>query len=81
MWELRAEGIQIYERCSICIADGRENRDCRECSLFNWPRWEFSLLWDRTIRKDRRTAEGWGADPWVWVVRFEQIEKPEGWPG
>lgn len=81
MWELRAEGIQIYERCSICIADGRENRDCRECSLFNWPRWEFSLLWDSTIRKDRRTAEGWGADPWVWVARFEQIEKPEGWPG
>lgn len=80
MWELRAEGIPIYERCRICIADGRENRDCRECSLYDQPRWEFSRLWDSTIRKDRLAAEGWAADPWVWVIRFERCERPEGWP-
>lgn len=80
MWELGAEGIPIYEQCRACMGDGRENRNCRECKRYNQPRWQFSRLWDGTIRKDRRTAEGWEANPWVWVVRFERCERPEGWP-
>lgn len=77
MWELRAEGIPIYERCRICIADGRENRDCRECSLYDQPRWEFSRLWDSTVPKRERASFGWAANPMVWVVRFERISKDE----
>ncbi len=77
MWELGAEGIPIYEQCRACIGDGRENRNCRECKRYDQPRWEFSRLWDGTIRKDRRKAEGWAANPWVWVVRFERVSREE----
>lgn len=77
MWELGAEGVQIYERCRICIGGGLENRDCRGCALYDQPRWEFSRLWDSTVRKDRLAAEDWAADPWVWVIRFEPCEEPK----
>ena len=41
---------------------------------------EFQRLWDSTIRQDRRAAEGWAANPWVWVICFERCSKPEEAP-
>lgn len=81
MRELAAEGIPIYEDCKRCLQRDRRDGACLICGKYYQPRWEFSRLWDSTIRKDRWAAEGWEANPWVWVIRFEQIEKPEGWPG
>lgn len=81
MRELAAEGIPIYEDCKRCLQRDRRDGACLICGKYDQPRWEFSRLWDSTIRKDRLAAEGWAADPWVWVIRFERIEKPEGWPG
>lgn len=37
----------------------------------------FSLLWDSTIRKADIDRYGWEANPWVWVIEFEQCEKPD----
>lgn len=81
MRELASEGIQIYEECKRCLQRDRRDGACLICGKYDQPRWEFSRLWDSTIRKDRLAAEGWAADPLVWVIRFEQIGKPEGWPG
>lgn len=81
MRELASEGIQIYEECKRCLQRDRRDGACLICGKYDQPRWEFSRLWDSTIRKDRLAAEGWAADPWVWVLRFKRIEKPEGWPG
>jgi hypothetical protein len=34
-------------------------------------------LWDKTIKKSDLDRYGWDANPWVWVIEFEQCEKPQ----
>lgn len=41
---------------------------------------DFARIWDSTIPKDKLDQYGYDADPWVWVIMFERIPKPEGWP-
>lgn len=41
---------------------------------------EFARIWDGTIKKSDLPENGWDANPWVWVIKFEKIKKPEGWP-
>ena len=38
---------------------------------------EFQLLWNSTIKKSDLERYGWNANPWVWVIKFENIEKEQ----
>lgn len=38
---------------------------------------EFIAIWDATIPKGQQNLYGWTANPWVWVIEFEQCEKPK----
>ena len=38
---------------------------------------DFAMIWDSTIKKSELNIYGWDANPWVWVIEFERVEKPE----
>ena len=40
----------------------------------------FIPVWENTIKAADLNKCGWDANPWVWVIEFERIERLEGWP-
>lgn len=40
---------------------------------------DFEYIWNSTIKPADKNVYGWKANPWVWVITFEQCQKPEGW--
>lgn len=36
---------------------------------------EFRDLWDSTLKKEQLKIYGWNANPFVWVIEFERVEK------
>lgn len=38
---------------------------------------EWKNLWNSTIKKSDINHYGWDANPWVWIIEFEQCEKPK----
>lgn len=48
--------------------------DCMNTGYREPPTVGFAELWDRLNAK---RGYGWDANPWVWVISFDRIEKPE----
>ena len=62
--EIRKEGLEPRFNVKDKFSDGIA-------------RGRFLELWNGTIKKSDLDRYGWDANPFVWVIEFEQCEKPE----
>ena len=74
--DVRVERLQEITSEQIC----REGVEVEYPHMLNGEekRYAFSALWNSTIKKSDLDRYGWDANPWVWVIEFEQCEKPKG---
>ena len=64
---LRVTDVRV-ERLQDCGNMQAKDEGCTCCA-------QFARLWDSTIKPADLDCHGWAANPWVWVIVFEQISK------
>lgn len=52
-----------------CVAEGIPPESLIEVGE-EFTRGQFADLWDSTVPKGKLAVSGWGANPWVWVIKF-----------
>lgn len=69
--DVRAEPLKNIKYFD-CLAEGIPYRQMEDDIIR-----DFAELWDSTIKPADRASYGWEANPWVWVIEFEQISRKE----
>ncbi len=72
---LRVTDVRVERLKDISNAPpGFENQVVREGFKYQC---DFIATWESTIQPADRAVCGWDANPWVWVISFERIEKEQ----
>lgn len=75
---LRVTGVRVERLRDMVLGDvlmeGITEADTYEST---WDRWHQT--WNSTIKPKDLGSYGWEANPWVWVISFERIDKPTDW--
>ncbi len=77
--DVRVERMQEVTGAGI-LAEGVNNGKSNPAMGKRWENMQriaFENLWNSTLKKSDLDRYGWAANPWVWVIEFEQCEKPE----
>lgn len=86
---LRVTGVRVERLQAITEEDAKDEGACKaypytdpETGKTTYMQDEnatyiggFACAWDNTIKSADRATCGWEANPWVWVIEFERIEK------
>lgn len=84
---LKVTGVRVERlqdmKIEDCEREGLEDlcKGCAELFLCDGCMYEggiighFEKLWDTTIKKDQLQYYSWDANPYVWVIEFEVIDK------
>lgn len=72
--DVRVERLQNIDGRG-CISEGVET-EALEAVSEEFTKGMFHDIWDKTVKRCDLIRYGWEANPWVWVIEFEQCEKP-----
>lgn len=80
---LRVTDVRV-ERLQDITPDQIDAEGCKEWAysattgelLPSGPSW-FKIAWDSTVKAKNMSTYSWDANPWVWVIEFERINKEE----
>lgn len=73
---LRVTNVRVERLRNMVLADVlMEGITEGESYDDTWKRWHDT--WNSTIKPADLSTKGWEANPWVWVIKFEQISKEE----
>lgn len=64
-------GVPHYPECSYELCGNYKSFECERAVL------PFIEVWNGTIKPADRDRFGWDANPWVWVIEFEQYLLPD----
>ena len=71
---LPGHGCDCVWKHDRCLESPCSNRDTYEYLCWMDTFWK---VWDSTLKPADRALYGWAANPWVWVIEFEQISGEE----
>ena len=75
--DVRVERLQFMSWDAICNEGIIPDSNIRDGFSFRMLQNKFKNLWDSTIKKSDLDRYGWDANPYVFVIEFMKIDKPE----